>query len=61
MSRQSFLYLKEFYIGELRTEDVAPRGDGQVETSSPGFLDTLRAHTLWRLDLTSAAAAHKSF
>ena len=66
VSRQSFLYLKEFYIGELRDDDnrdVVPRGAGEP---SPAFLEQLRAHTTWRLDFTSEAAArlqgpHKSF
>uniref|UniRef100_A0A7S2S150 Cytochrome b5 heme-binding domain-containing protein n=1 Tax=Rhizochromulina marina TaxID=1034831 RepID=A0A7S2S150_9STRA len=61
VSRQSFLYLKEFYIGELRTEDLArvPSGAGEP---SPGFLEQLRLFTNWRLKFDSSAlAAHKSF
>ena len=61
VSRQSFLYLKEFYIGELRTADQprVPRGAGEP---SVGFLEQLRAHTPWRLDAAAIeAAAHKSF
>lgn len=56
----SFLYLREFYIGELREADLAlvPRSSGEP---SPGFLEQLRAHTTWRLDFSNAAPAHKSF
>ena len=55
VSRQSFLYLREFYVGELHPDDVAsvplpnelpPGGDGGA---SPGFLAELRRHTKWRL------------
>jgi cytochrome b involved in lipid metabolism len=60
VSRQSFLYLKEFYIGELRDEDKVrlPRGDG---SPSPGFLEQLRVQTSWRLDFSAAPNVHKSF
>jgi len=59
VSRQSFLYLKEFYIGELREADRAkvPRG---AEGASPGFLVQLRQHTSWRVS-SSTSAPHKSF
>ena len=60
-SRQSFLYLKEFYIGELRAEDRAllscPGGD-----ASAAFVDTLRTFTTWRLKLDeSGPSTFKSF
>ena len=61
-SRQSFLYVKEFYVGELRAEDRArvPRPGGDA---SPAFVDTLRTFTSWRLRLDDAAEqrAMKSF
>ena len=55
VSRQSFLYLREFYVGELHPDDLAdvplpnklpPGGDGGA---SPAFLAELRRHTRWRL------------
>eukprot|EP00622_Pseudochattonella_farcimen_P004613 FR740022.1.p1 GENE.FR740022.1~~FR740022.1.p1 ORF type:complete len:155 (+),score=16.79 FR740022.1:415-879(+) len=60
-SRQSFLYLKEFYIGELRAEDRAllPRPGGDA---SAAFVDTLRTFTTWRLNLDeSGSSTFKSF
>ena len=55
VSRQSFLYLREFYVGELHPNDYAdvplpnevPPG-GQ-NGASPAFLAELRRHTRWRL------------
>jgi cytochrome b involved in lipid metabolism len=60
VSRQSFLYLKEFYIGELREDDLAivPKSRG---VPSAGFLEQLKAHTPWRLDFVNNPAVHKSF
>ena len=53
-SRQSFLYLREFYIGELAEEDIAllPKPSAlasQEATASPAFLEELRRRTPWRL------------
>jgi cytochrome b involved in lipid metabolism len=50
-SRQSFKYLKEFYIGELSVEDIdhLPVSD---QVPSPAFLDELRRHTQWRLKVS---------
>jgi len=48
VSRQSFLYLKEFYIGELREQDRARVPLGGGTEPSAGFLEQLRAHTPWR-------------
>lgn len=50
-SRQSFLYLKEFYIGELAEEDIAPLPDKcpAGTTASDAFLEQLRRLTPWRL------------
>lgn len=62
VSRQSFLYLKEFYIGELALTDrpqVPKPNDGEA---SAAFLEQLRVHTTWRVDLEhEQAKAHKSF
>jgi cytochrome b involved in lipid metabolism len=68
-SRQSFLYLKEFYIGEIDEQDLpfipkANRG-GATEQNTPSlaFLDQLNKVTAWRLkpdDLTRYVS-YKSF
>jgi hypothetical protein len=50
-SKQSFLYLKEFYIGELAVEDrilVPPSGTDGVKASE-AFLEQLGKLTKWRL------------
>ena len=50
-SKQSFLYLKEFYIGELAVEDrilVPPSGKDGVKASE-AFLEQLNKLTKWRL------------
>ena len=68
VSRQSFLYLKEFYIGELAKEDLKilplPNNIGDL-SASPAFLEALRRYTPWRLkdeDLdTKTMEQHKSF
>ena len=59
-SRQSFLYLKEFYIGELQSEDIdqVPKPGGDP---SSAFIDQLRTHTPWRLDLKDQVKVSKSF
>ena len=65
VSRQSFLYLKSFYIGELSSEDLSSlqmnaRGDN---TTSEGFLRSLRTYTeQWRvkIDDTVRDAVHLS-
>ena len=63
VSRQSFVFLREFYEGELDARDhhlVPPPGGGQVP--SPGFLDQLRAHTSWRVPQAAGGeVVHKSF
>lgn len=53
-SRQSFLYLKEFYIGELAMEDrekiPLPTSYGQIDTkASDAFMEQLGRMTSWRL------------
>ena len=69
VSRQSFLYLKEFYIGELDKDDRSnlplPNADivGDVAcTASDAFIDNLRSFTPWRLKPTDLIIPlHKSF
>jgi cytochrome b involved in lipid metabolism len=59
-SRQSFLYLKEFYIGELFVDDL-PRLLPLPESPSAAFLEELNRTTSWRLkpeDLTLPVATH---
>ena len=65
-SKQSFLYLKEFYIGELAREDLdslllkqeAANG-GKV---SDGFKEQLRRVTSWRITpVEDNVSLHKSF
>lgn len=64
-SKQSFLYLKEFYIGELAEEDrpLVPFPTGQEQTQpSAAFLEELRRITPWRLKSTDFKGfVHKSF
>jgi cytochrome b involved in lipid metabolism len=59
-SRQSFLYLKEFYIGELFVDDLS-RLPPSSESPSAAFLEELKRSTSWRLrpeDLTLTVATH---
>ena len=60
-SRESFLYLQEFYIGNLLPQDAAqvPR----PEQPSPEFLAQLRAYTTFRVgvDESSLEKVYKSF
>lgn len=65
-SRQSFLYLKEFYIGEIAEEDIPmiPKGSQNNQTSpSAAFLEQLNKVTTWRLksDELTKYATYKSF
>lgn len=68
VSRQSFLYLKEFYVGELALEDrpslplpAASDTGGDVKASD-AFIEELRRHTPWRLDPKDLVEpTHKSF
>jgi hypothetical protein len=50
-SKQSFLYLKEFYIGELAEEDamLVPSTNADGIRASDAFLEQLKALTKWRL------------
>ena len=62
-SRKSFIYLKQFYIGELHPADlqqVPPAGKSKrLAKPSPGFLQQVREHTPWRV--TPEDKEHKSF
>jgi cytochrome b involved in lipid metabolism len=62
-SRKSFIYLKQFYIGELHPADlpkVPPAGKSKrLASPSPGFLQQVREHTAWRV--APEAKEHKSF
>ncbi|KAK9908984.1 hypothetical protein WJX75_005570 [Coccomyxa subellipsoidea] len=61
-SRESFLYLREFYIGELHPKDVA--AVPCKERPSPEFLAQLRGYTRFRMqppDEESLVKAFKSF
>ncbi|KAH8046873.1 hypothetical protein JL720_16278 [Aureococcus anophagefferens] len=55
VSRQSFAYLREFYVGELHRDDApdvpppATLPPGAATAASPAFLAELRRHTAWRL------------
>jgi hypothetical protein len=54
---QSFLYLKHFYLGELRPEDRAQVPQAEPPPS-PEFLAQLRDYTAFRLPV---ATTYKSF
>ncbi len=60
-SRESFLYLQEFYIGELTAADAA--AVPQPEEPSPEFLAQLRAYTTFRVRVNEAdeQKVYKSF
>lgn len=48
-SRESFLYLEEFYVGEVVH---GPEGDGLPASADPPseeFMAQLRAYTRWRV------------
>lgn len=50
-SKQSFLYLKEFYIGELAEEDslLVSSTTSEGVKASDAFLEQLKSLTKWRL------------
>mmetsp|Transcript_11391 Transcript_11391/g.25520 ORF Transcript_11391/g.25520 Transcript_11391/m.25520 type:complete len:542 (+) Transcript_11391:215-1840(+) len=64
VSRQSFLYLKSFYIGELAPEDLTKLRNGAENIeASEGFLQSLRSYTTeWRVQIreTQGDKVHKS-
>ena len=64
VSRQSFLYLKSFYIGELAPEDAATlQSSAKGVEASQGFLDALRSYTReWRVQIeeNQGERVHKS-
>ena len=53
LSRRSFVYLEQFYIGDLKLADISkvPVREGEKEPSS-GFLEQLRDFTQWRVKPT---------
>lgn len=59
-SKQSLMYLKEFYIGELAREDLekVPLPPGRA-TPSAAFLEQLTKYTSWRLDYESLTTTTK--
>jgi len=50
-SRKAFLYLEQFYIGDLVPEDLCevPPAHGGLKEPSSAFLETLRDFTRWRV------------
>ncbi len=70
-SRQSFLYLKEFYIGELDEDDwqkisIMNSNDPNIAKPSEAFLEQLNRITSWRMKKEDILAyekelVHKSF
>ncbi len=64
VSRASFLYLKQFYIGELAREDCATlRSSAKGVDASQGFLDAIRSYTVeWRVQVKEdqGTKVHKS-
>jgi hypothetical protein len=65
VSRQSFLYLKQFYIGELDPDDrISLKSSSDGVSASDGFLQLLRKYTVgWRIriDNHDVSHVHKSF
>lgn len=62
VSRQSFLYLKSFYIGELNPADLVQLKRNEIQASE-GFLHSLRSYTdQWRIQVeeTLDGKVHKS-
>lgn len=62
-SRQSFVYLKQFYIGDLHPDDLpgVPLPDASKGEPSAGFLENLREWTSWRVIPPVGETVHKSF
>lgn len=58
-SRESFLYMKEFYIGELNPRDRPFVETAGREPCSQEFLQLLRQYTAWRMP--TADVSFKSF
>jgi cytochrome b involved in lipid metabolism len=58
VSRQSFLYLKSFYIGELNPADLVQL-KGNESVASVGFLHSLRSYTdQWRVEIEEHVGDH---
>lgn len=60
-SRKSFMYLKEFYIGEIHPSDLESIPPASKGKPSVGFLEQLREFTVWRVKAELAEKGHKSF
>lgn len=65
VSRQSFLYLKQFYIGEFDPEDkISLKSSAEGVSASDAFLQLLRNYTAeWRIQINNSAMSyvHQSF
>ncbi|GLE10905.1 hypothetical protein PINS_up023177 [Pythium insidiosum] len=57
-SRQSFRYLKQFYIGEIYDADLAQIPKSHA-TPSAAFVEELKEYTTWRV--TPVVPTFKSF
>jgi len=62
-SRESFLYIQSFYVGELATgewEKVPPPREGKMEHHQPSkeFMEQLAAFTTWRVKPKAAVRVH---
>eukprot|EP00658_Telonema_sp_P-2_P042291 TRINITY_DN30347_c0_g1_i2.p1 TRINITY_DN30347_c0_g1~~TRINITY_DN30347_c0_g1_i2.p1 ORF type:complete len:100 (-),score=20.27 TRINITY_DN30347_c0_g1_i2:293-592(-) len=63
LSRRSFVYLEQFYIGDLKPSELCkvPVREGEKPPSA-GFLEQLRDFTTWRLHpSTDGIKVFKSF
>ena len=60
-SRKSFMYLKEFYIGEIHPNDLKDIPPASKGAPSIGFLEQLREFTTWRIKEKLEEKGHKSF
>ncbi|TMW68374.1 hypothetical protein Poli38472_005842 [Pythium oligandrum] len=58
-SRQSFRYLKQFYIGEIYEADLPLIPFSSSEKPSAGFVEELKEYTSWRI--TPSIPTFKSF
>jgi hypothetical protein len=56
-SKESFLYIEEFYIGELLPSDKASVPLGGSQPPSHDFLQQLREFTTWRQAMQAQALA----
>jgi hypothetical protein len=56
-SRESFLYIAEFYVGELVPSERSEVPMGGAQPPSQDFLQQLREFTPWRAAMQQQAAA----